>query len=152
MMFNRILLAGVATVLVATFSLAQPAQARDGHRDGRYDRRVCDDCGRVIRIESIGQRRNHVGGGTVLGALVGGALGNQVGKGDGRKAATIAGAVAGGVIGHNAEKNHRRSDSYYRIVVRMDRGRTRTYEQAGGYDLRRGDRVRIENGYVVPTR
>lgn len=45
------------------------------------------------------QDNNHAGG-TVLGAIVGGALGNTVGKGDGRKAATIAGAVAGGVVGN----------------------------------------------------
>lgn len=40
--------------------------------------------------------------GTVLGAIVGGVLGNTVGKGDGRKAATVVGAVAGGAIGHRA--------------------------------------------------
>jgi uncharacterized protein YcfJ len=45
-------------------------------------------------------------GATVLGAIVGGALGNQVGKGDGRKAATVAGAVAGGAIGHEIAENH----------------------------------------------
>jgi uncharacterized protein YcfJ len=44
-------------------------------------------------------------GGTVLGAIIGGALGNQVGKGDGRKAATIGGAVIGGAIGHDVAKN-----------------------------------------------
>ena len=37
---------------------------------------------------------------TMIGAVVGGLLGNQVGKGDGRKAATAAGAVAGGVVGN----------------------------------------------------
>lgn len=42
--------------------------------------------------------------GTVLGALVGGALGNQVGRGDGRRAATIAGAVIGGAIGNNLDR------------------------------------------------
>jgi uncharacterized protein YcfJ len=42
--------------------------------------------------------------GTVLGALVGGALGNQVGGGDGRRAATVAGAVIGGVIGNNIDR------------------------------------------------
>ena len=36
---------------------------------------------------------------TMIGAVVGGLLGNQVGKGDGRRAATVAGAVAGGVVG-----------------------------------------------------
>ena len=49
-------------------------------------------------------------GGTVLGAIIGGALGNQVGKGDGRKAATVAGAVVGGAIGHDVAKN---SDPQY---------------------------------------
>ncbi len=49
-------------------------------------------------------------GPTVLGALVGGALGNQVGKGDGRKAATIAGAVIGGSIAH--ERAERRGGDY----------------------------------------
>jgi uncharacterized protein YcfJ len=42
--------------------------------------------------------------GTVLGALIGGALGNQVGRGDGRRAATIAGAVIGGAIGNNLDR------------------------------------------------
>ena len=39
---------------------------------------------------------------TMIGAVVGGLLGNQVGKGDGRRAATVAGAVAGGVVGNQA--------------------------------------------------
>jgi uncharacterized protein YcfJ len=43
--------------------------------------------------------------GTVVGAIVGGALGNQVGKGDGRKASTIAGAVIGGAIGRKVDRN-----------------------------------------------
>lgn len=38
---------------------------------------------------------------TVFGAIIGGLLGNRIGKGDGRQAATAAGAVAGGVIGNN---------------------------------------------------
>jgi len=37
---------------------------------------------------------------TMIGAVVGGLLGNQVGKGDGRRAATVAGVVAGGVVGN----------------------------------------------------
>lgn len=38
--------------------------------------------------------------GTVAGALIGGILGNQVGKGSGRKVATVLGAVAGGYAGN----------------------------------------------------
>jgi uncharacterized protein YcfJ len=40
-------------------------------------------------------------GATVLGAILGGIIGNRFGKGEGRKAATAAGAVAGGVVGNN---------------------------------------------------
>lgn len=38
-------------------------------------------------------------GGTVLGAVAGGILGNQVGKGSGRVVATAIGAVVGGIVG-----------------------------------------------------
>lgn len=38
--------------------------------------------------------------GTVAGAILGGLLGSQVGKGSGKKAATIVGAVAGGYVGN----------------------------------------------------
>jgi len=44
--------------------------------------------------------------GTIVGALIGGALGNQVGKGDGRDAATVGGAVIGGVVGSNIDRNN----------------------------------------------
>ncbi len=146
-MINRILWTVMASFLLAALTPIQSAQAR-----GQYYERGCDNCGRIVRIDSIGQRSNRVGGGTVLGAIVGGALGNQVGKGDGRKAATIAGALAGGAIGHNVEKDNRRSRSYYRIVVRMDHGRTVSFEQPDSYRMGRGDRVYIDNGYVVPAR
>ena len=56
-------------------------------------------------------------GATVLGAVIGGALGNTVGKGDGRKAATIGGAVVGGVIGHNVAKGD--SDRYQQGPCRV---------------------------------
>lgn len=44
-------------------------------------------------------------GGAVVGALLGGVLGHQVGGGSGKKIATVGGAVAGGVIGANVGRN-----------------------------------------------
>jgi uncharacterized protein YcfJ len=82
-------------------------------------------------------RRGNNAGATVLGAIIGGALGNQVGKGDGRKAATIAGAVAGGAIANSAA---RRDDETY---VSSER---RCREVDGGYEERR------INGYDVEYR
>lgn len=75
-------------------------------RTSRPERECYDE--RVTRREDT--RGNNTGA-TVLGAIIGGALGNQVGKGDGRKAATIAGAVVGGSIGHNAARGDDRTYS-----------------------------------------
>jgi uncharacterized protein YcfJ len=44
-------------------------------------------------------------GGAVLGALIGGVLGHQVGGGRGNDVATAGGAVAGAVIGGNAGRS-----------------------------------------------
>jgi surface antigen len=38
--------------------------------------------------------------GTVVGAIAGGVIGNQFGRGGGRVAATLAGAVVGGIVGN----------------------------------------------------
>ena len=95
-----------------------PAFAQSGYR-GPYQENLSYGYAQVLRVQPayesysssseprcIERRHSNTSGGTVLGAIVGGALGNQVGKGDGRKAATIAGAVAGGAIGHQvAERN-----------------------------------------------
>jgi uncharacterized protein YcfJ len=48
---------------------------------------------------------NYVGIGT--GAVIGGLLGNQVGKGKGRTLATIAGAIGGGYIGNEVQERSR---------------------------------------------
>ncbi len=43
--------------------------------------------------------------GTLVGAVAGGVLGNQVGKGKGRVLATVAGAFVGGIVGHSIGKS-----------------------------------------------
>ncbi|MDX2259398.1 MAG: RT0821/Lpp0805 family surface protein [Hyphomicrobiaceae bacterium] len=44
-------------------------------------------------------------GGTVVGAVAGGIIGNQVGSGTGRVLATVAGAFVGGIVGHTIGKS-----------------------------------------------
>ena len=78
--------------------------------------------------------------GTLIGALIGGALGTQAGTGDGRKAATIGGAVIGGAIGNNIDRNNNayeyRDNSGVvrrcRTVVNYDGGGR---EQIAGYEV-----------------
>jgi uncharacterized protein YcfJ len=74
--------------------------------------RVCRD----VVVEERVPERDGLAGGTVAGALVGGALGNQVGKGDGRKLATVAGAIAGGLAGREIDRRHEGGD----VVTRTE--------------------------------
>jgi uncharacterized protein YcfJ len=98
-------------------------------RTARPERECYDD--RVTRHEDT---RGNNAGATVLGAIIGGALGNQVGKGDGRKAATIAGAVVGGTIGN---KSARGDDRTYSDVERHCRDTESSAEERRivGYDV-----------------
>jgi len=86
------------------------------------------------------QDDNHTGG-TVLGAIVGGVLGNTVGKGDGRKAATVAGAVAGGAIGNRVSAAHDRTYTTQQTVCHPV-GNYAPQQQIVAYDVEyrfRGD-------------
>ncbi len=44
--------------------------------------------------------------GAILGVVVGGLVGNQIGGGDGKKLATVAGAVGGGFAGREIDERH----------------------------------------------
>lgn len=97
-----------------------PARAYD---DGRI---VCDDPG----------TRRTPNAGTLAGALVGGALGSQIGKGDGRVLATVAGATIGGIIGHSLDGNDTRpgADCYRPVQMRGGPDMYRiTYRYRGEY-------------------
>ncbi|HIP94723.1 MAG TPA: glycine zipper 2TM domain-containing protein, partial [Leucothrix sp.] len=48
---------------------------------------------------------------TIAGSVIGGALGHQFGKGDGKKAMTIVGAIVGGMIGGNMGRRLDRNDN-----------------------------------------
>lgn len=99
----------------------------------------CENCGVVERIEQYRADRRTSGGGAVLGAIVGGALGNQVGKGDGRKAATVAGAVVGGFAGNEIEKD--RNGDIFELTIRMDSGERVTVSQDRLNGIDEGSRV-----------
>lgn len=52
-------------------------------------------------------------GGTAVGAVAGGIIGNQVGSGTGKVLATVAGAFVGGVVGHTIGKSLDDQDRRY---------------------------------------
>jgi len=61
------------------------------------------ECYTETRYETVEHRPAARGsaGAMILGGVIGAALGNQIGSGDGRRAATVAGAVIGTAVGHD---------------------------------------------------
>lgn len=173
-----------ALVLVSMVSVAHAQDRRndDGHAPAVSNEKVA--WADVLRVDPVYENvssvrpreecyeanvdrrdtRGNNAAGTVLGAIVGGALGNTVGKGDGRKAATVAGAVIGGAVGNNASS---RDDRYYNstetrcqmVDERYDERRLTGYEVQYRYrgdvyishlDYDPGERIRVRVS-VVPA-
>ena len=64
----------------------------------------------VSYTERVGPRAKANPGAMILGGIIGAAVGNQIGHGDGRRAATVAGAVIGTAIGHDASSRRAQNE------------------------------------------
>lgn len=95
-------------------------------------RQVCKD---VVVTKTAPVKDEHQITGTVIGALAGGLLGNQVGGGSGKKVATVAGAAAGGYAGNKVQENMQESDTYQTTETRCSTV-TDTSEKLVGYDVK----------------
>lgn len=117
-MTRTALVFGLAAAM-AIPSLAAPvsAQARTYCEQRAHDRRV---------------------GGTILGAVAGGLLGNALSHGGGRTGGTILGAGAGAVIGNNlARTSCDRPRAYYRSYRHRSDYATNDYRYRSGYAANR---------------
>ena len=122
-----------------------------GQQNGyRNNQARCQSCGVVQEVQQVYTQGSGNSGtlGAVIGAVAGGVLGNQVGKGDGRKAATVVGAVAGGVAGNQVGKRNSGNDVAWRIVVRQDNGQYVTVTQRENPGVRNGDYVEVRGDHV----
>ena len=87
--------------------------------------------------------------GTIIGAVVGGLVGHQIGEGRGNTAATIGGAAVGGLAGNAiGQRTREGSADTYRIGIRYDNGGTQFIDTPHPGDLRTGDRVRVDGGQI----
>ncbi|MEO6747666.1 MAG: glycine zipper 2TM domain-containing protein [Caldimonas sp.] len=140
----RPLLAAAAAIAIGAPSPTVVAAPSDGPPDATAPRHAPSaTAGRIVGIEPIRARPKGSGAGAVAGGVVGGVLGNQV---FGGTAATVIGAAGGAVAGNNLERNHRTEVTGYRVSVRLDNGRSRTFTESQVSGLRVGDRVRIHGG------
>lgn len=94
------------------------------------DEEICEN---VVVAHQAPIKDEHQIAGTAAGAIVGGVLGNQVGGGNGKKAATAAGAIVGGLIGKNVQSKHQGNQTYQTTErqCRIERGADRI----SGYDV-----------------
>lgn len=109
--------------------------------------------GRVSNIEVLTteHRAQHSTGGLLIGAVIGGLVGNAIGgKGFSGDVATVGGAVAGGAIGNEVGRNNapRAVSQQFRVSIQVDNGAVRYYQVDTPQNLRVGDRVRVEGGQI----
>lgn len=189
-MFSKVVTSGVVAICVLAAPAAFANHSDSDWQNDNDDVRVgpsyeyakviaADPIVRQVRIETprrecwtedsyddrrtVQTERPDTAGRMILGGLIGAAIGNQIGHGDGRRAATVAGALIGTAIGHDAgsrpydrygsrsydsrpvERCNVRYESSYENRVE---GYNVTYEYAGQRHTTRmsydpGDRIRI---------
>ncbi len=137
---------GVTTARSAK-SPAQVAQAT-GTSNSPSPAATCDNCGTVEAVTAITRQGQASGVGMVGGAVLGGVLGNQVGKGNGRAVATVLGAAGGGWAGNTIEKNMKKTTAYS-VRVRMQDGSSRTVEQTAAPMV--GSKVMMDGNTIRPA-
>ncbi|GAB4507952.1 MAG: hypothetical protein Tsb0026_05370 [Sulfuricaulis sp.] len=158
------LLMWIASVAVVLFSVAgvtgcepkadpgnNAAPAKSSANTSRPFKTKCTDCGQIESVREIVTRGEGTGLGVVGGAVVGGAIGNQVGAGRGKDLATVAGAVGGAVAGNEIEKRAKSTKSYA-ITVRLDDGSSRVFNETSPPAWQPGDQVRLTNGTIRSDR
>ena len=97
--------------------------------------------GTVESVREVVEQKDPSGAGLIVGGLVGGGLGSLIGSGTGRTVATVVGALGGGYVGNEVEKS--KTQVVYQIGVKYDDGTWGTIRQLAPTGLRIGDRVRV---------
>ncbi len=105
--------------------------------------------GTVETVRDVQIDAPHEGGGTLIGAALGGIGGSTIGGGSRANAAgAIAGAVLGGIAGQAIEKSQNERKGV-EVTVRLEGGKLIAVTQEKDEEFRIGDRVRILSGQGV---
>ena len=68
------------------------------------------ECWEEMQYYTVDHRARRNGGATLLGAVIGGVIGHQVGSGRGNDAATVAGTLIGAAVGNGAARQRHGDD------------------------------------------
>jgi len=130
--------------------LGRPLLAAAGRAPSRKVARTCANCGVVEMIDVVEVKGDGTYLGKIAGGVVGAVIGSQVGQGRGTTAAEIAGAIGGAVAGNEIEKRVKKT-KHYEVFVRLQGGGVQTISYATEPAFKVGDKVRVENGTLVPN-
>ncbi|MGB5626320.1 MAG: glycine zipper 2TM domain-containing protein [Woeseiaceae bacterium] len=83
------------------------------------------ECWEEMQYYTVDRRARHGGGATLVGAIIGGVIGHQVGSGRGNDAATVAGTLIGAAIGNDAAQRRHNGYGEERIARPVERCETR---------------------------
>jgi outer membrane lipoprotein SlyB len=134
-----------ASIVLGQSLLAAAGRMPSARREARY----CANCGVVESINVVEVSGDGSYLGKIAGGVLGAAIGSQMGRGRGTTAAEIAGAVGGAVAGNEIEKRVKKT-RHYDVSARLQGGGTQTISYATEPAFRVGDKVRVENGTLVP--
>ncbi|MCC6632190.1 MAG: glycine zipper 2TM domain-containing protein [Gammaproteobacteria bacterium] len=145
-MNSRILTTGAVLAL----ALSQAALADSGRRGRNHDRGH-ETYARVVAVEPMiehvrytvpvencwveSRERGYANktSAAIVGGAVGALIGNNIGRGDGRRAATLGGAFVGAVLGSEAARRDTRAPRYEEVQRCQTHHEERFEERVSGY-------------------
>lgn len=134
MKLKQLLLPAILAVTVSG-AYAQPKKA------------VCAECGTVTAIKVVEKDGEGGATGMIAGGVAGALLGNQVGGGSGKTIATVAGAAGGAYAGKTIEGKMNKVKEWH-VNVKYETGKTGSVVLKEDPHLRKGDKVKRENGHL----
>lgn len=126
------------------FDKAKVVRSTPIYETMRYpvDEQVCWD-------EQVWRRHHPSALPTAAGAVIGGVVGNQLFRGDGRAFATVTGAVIGGAVGHEIARQNHGPGAYPVTRTRCEVQRTwRTEQHITGWDVAYRYRGRVYHTWL----
>lgn len=131
------------------FQARMPASAVASPVPGTPRDKCLTDCGVVVAVDRYKVKGDDGTMGAIAGGVVGGLLGNQVGKGTGKTVATVAG-VAGGAYAGNQIQKQTGSKKMVKVTVKFDNGQQREFDfEREHSSYQKGGRVQLRDGQLT---
>ena len=149
MILKQIFVISAVAISAALAGCAQPGLGGSNYSRSQVRGEQSVRLGIVETVRDVQIDAPRDGGGTLIGAALGGIGGSTIGGGSRANAVgAIAGAVLGGIAGQAIEKSQNERKGV-EVTVRLEGGKLIAVTQEKDEEFRIGDRVRILSGQGV---